>query len=590
MSKKLLVKLMAVLMAVMMLFAFTACNEKAAESKPEETEKAAEETKEKEETKEEVKEETDEVVLLSVFSMPSNTSGLMEGWWAEVLREEVGVELELIAAGDQGEEKLQALMAGGELPDIVVFKTKKQVEDAVRAEMLLNMDEYLDMLPNAVANVPDAMQFYRDEASYGTGNLYAIPNSVGPGEVGEDLNWGPYLRYDLYKELGSPVIETFEDYLPLLQDMVALEPESADGQKTYGITLWSDWDSILMRMTSQNAPMFGVDAGSQLQGSLPYMQLDVKTGEVSSVFDEDSFYLRSLKFYFEANQMGLIDPDSLTQRFDTALEKVEQGRVMFSWFPWFHGGFNVPDNVDAEVPRGFDLVTSEEAKTYWWADNTVGREWAFGIGAATEYPEKALAYVDYMYSVEGLFTLTNGPEGLLWEIDADGVPYMTEEAISIIKNGEELPGGGVLNDGLGSINSYGLSRAFVHPEYNVPLAYSFWPSWMGQNPSKIRQMWREDTGYDYPSQYFKGEDKYVMTELAFNMATTMSDDLISIVSQVGDIASSYSWQMVFAADEAEFNALYEEMVTKVEGLGVQQVLDWCYAEWENAKAKAAKYE
>jgi putative aldouronate transport system substrate-binding protein len=533
---------------------------------------------------------TDEVVLLSVFSLPSNTSGLMEGWWAEVLKEEVGVELELIAAGDQGEEKLQALMAGGELPDIVVFKSRKQIEDAVRAEMLLNLDEHIDKLPNAAANAPEAMQFYRDEASYGTGNLYAIPNAVGPGEVGEDLNWGPYLRYDLYKQLGSPTIETFEDYLPVLKDMVELEPTNEDGQKTYGISLWSDWDSILMRMTSQNAPMFGVDAGSQLQATVPFMELNVATGETGSVFDEDSFYLRSLKFYFQANQMGLIDPDSLTQRFDTALEKMEQGRIMFSWFPWFHGGYNTPDHVDADEPKGFDLVVSEEAKTYWWHDNIVGREWAFGIGSATEHADKALAYIDYMFSVDGLFTLMNGPEGVLWEKDANGVPAMTEDGIAIIKNAEELPGGGTLDQGIGAVNSFGLSRAFVHPEYGIPLSYSFWPSWMGQNPSKLRQIWREDTGYDYPSQYFKGEDKYVMTQLAFTMADVMDDDLNAKVTQIGDIASSYSWQMVFASDEAEFNELYAELVTKVEGLGIQEVLDWCETAWAGAKEKAAKYE
>lgn len=45
--------------------------------------------------------------------------------------------------------------------------------------MLVNLDEHLDKLPNVTANVPEAIEYTRDNRSNGTGNLYVIPSSIG---------------------------------------------------------------------------------------------------------------------------------------------------------------------------------------------------------------------------------------------------------------------------------------------------------------------------------------------------------------------------------------------------------------------------
>ena len=43
-------------------------------------------------------------------------------------------------------------------------------------------------------------------------------------------------------------------------------------------------------------------------------------------------------------------------------------------------------------------------------------------------------------------------------------------------------------------------------------------------------------------------------------------------SQVGSVISEYSWKMVLAASEAEFEALRDEMITKAKGLGYDDVV------------------
>uniref|UniRef100_UPI0026ED0B66 hypothetical protein n=1 Tax=Selenomonas ruminantium TaxID=971 RepID=UPI0026ED0B66 len=43
-------------------------------------------------------------------------------------------------------------------------------------------------------------------------------------------------------------------------------------------------------------------------------------------------------------------------------------------------------------------------------------------------------------------------------------------------------------------------------------------------------------------------------------------------SQVGSVISEYSWKMVLAASEAEFNTLRDEMIQKAKGLGYDDVV------------------
>lgn len=51
------------------------------------------------------------------------------------------------------------------------------------------------------------------------------------------LNWGPYLRYDLYKQIGAPKVETSDDYLDILKKMQEIYPENENKQKVYGFSL-----------------------------------------------------------------------------------------------------------------------------------------------------------------------------------------------------------------------------------------------------------------------------------------------------------------------------------------------------------------
>jgi putative aldouronate transport system substrate-binding protein len=257
--RKKVYRTICVILMLAMLSLMCACSQNQKDEQMTSTKDNSTEDTEKEKT------EDTPVVQLDVFSASTasvSAAGVYDDtWWGKILKEKVGVSLNVIPSGDRAQEKLQALMAGGELPDIVIFGNTKDFQNAIRGNMLVNLDEHIDKLPNVVSNASNALEYYRDNVSNDTGKIYGIPNGVGPSALGTEPNWGPYLRWDIYKKAGSPKINTFDDYLTVLKKMQELEPKNKDGKNTYGITLWKDWDNYSMFMATEIGPTLGIDCG-----------------------------------------------------------------------------------------------------------------------------------------------------------------------------------------------------------------------------------------------------------------------------------------------------------------------------------------
>ena len=81
---------------------------------------------------------SDSVEQIDVFSTStaSTASGVYDNtWWGNIIKEDIGISLNVLPSGDKANEKLQAYMAGGELPDIIIFQKTSDVENAIRGNM-----------------------------------------------------------------------------------------------------------------------------------------------------------------------------------------------------------------------------------------------------------------------------------------------------------------------------------------------------------------------------------------------------------------------------------------------------------------------
>jgi len=517
-----------------------------------------------------------DAITLQVLNMPANKSGVMTGWFNDYLKEKLGdIDLEYLPTGDQGEQKLQALMASGELPDIIVFKDDKQVENAVAGDMLLAFDEYKELVPNLYNNVGTSMKYYADNLSKGQNKTYAVGVEINNAVETIGDKGSPYLRYDIYKQIGSPKINTFEDYLTVVKLMQEAEPVNADGKKVYGFSIWKDWDRSYMTLGMFTAS----DLCVTIPGEASLAEINhLNNDAISSILDDDSAYMRFLNFYFEANQLGLLDPDSMTQRFDDATQKAKDGRVLYQSGGW--GTQFTREQEDQGI--GFKRVPYEEAKVPISSPNLVGKGWSVSVGKASKYPEECMKVINFIYDYETSMVEVNGPKGSIWDIDDSGKPFVTEAGYAWYAD----PTGSIQDKGGELVHTYTSSS--VNKDKNIPMHYTLWekPDYAPEE-SVLTQTWKEDMQCDNMLEYHYKCGNVVLTD--YVIKPLLTDEMEQISARVGDVIKTNSWKMVFAKDEAEFGALKEEMVTKAKGLGIDQYVEWFRDEYAKAKEFSAQY-
>lgn len=522
-------------------------------------------------------------ITIAVFSMPSNTSGIQNNWYSNILKEKLNVEINLLPSGDQGEQKLQALMASGSLPDIVVFKEYSQVVNAVAGDMLLAYDDYKDLLPDLYANAAKSLQYFADNVSDGKGKAYSVGNAIKTQlpPVGT-LNWGPYLRYDIYKQIGSPEINTYTDYLAVVKQMQEVNPTNPDGKKVYGFSLWSDWDNHM----AQNVTNIGNYNGVSYDESAELVELDIATGEMKSSLDEDSWYMKGLDFFFQANQMGLLDPDSMTQRFDDAIGKFSEGRVLFSPWNWATGTFDSPENHAQGM--GFMAVEAKDAKILSQQLAPIGKNWSTSVSSATKNPELCMKLINYLATYENAMTIINGPQGVTWDINAEGKPELTENGLDYILDAtKQLPGGGKFGDGASMLNAGLFDASNINPEFGEGLGYNLWSTYK-EPEDKLRDEWRADYGVKDQLELLRKMD--AIAQDPFAPMPVIPDDMQVIAANVGNISKTLSWKMIYAKDQAEFDSLKADLISQAKSAGMDDFYAWCVKAYDEAKAIGAKYE
>ncbi|MDE6924759.1 MAG: extracellular solute-binding protein [Acetatifactor sp.] len=533
-----------------------------------------------------------EETTVSAFVMQAVTgeSGIWQGWGAKKLYDDLMMKIDFEPTGNEVETKLQQYLVAGQLPDLVGLKGLDQAQLTMDADMLLPLDEYKDQLPNIFENeiYANAVRYSQDFTSNDTGHLYLMPVAIGPTAY-NSLNWVPQLQWDAYKQVGMPEVTTLEDYLDVVEKMVEYKPTTEAGEKVYGFSLFSDWDNVSALEISTLSFMYGIDT----EYVSPLMETNILTRETKSLLSDDSFYKRALKFYFDANQRGLLDPDSMSQTYSDVEAKFSAGRVMFSWFSWLSGSYTTDNQNNEEKVDGMASVVANDMKLYNAPEQTIGRNWYFAIAKESKNLDAALELLNWLYDPEVCFYLTNGPQGVIWDYDANGEPYVIEEDI-VSKNTELLVpediGGGAFRDGVYSFNSLGPQAATIM-DNGYTMSYRYWPSWLRRNPTLLKQEVNEMLGgVSVLSEYLEPRDMIADSTQAVNMITPASDDMEIVITQIGEIVKKYSWQMVYASDEAEFEALWNTMTEQAKQLGLDQVTEYYTQEWKKALEIVKDYE
>jgi multiple sugar transport system substrate-binding protein/putative aldouronate transport system substrate-binding protein len=512
---------------------------------------------------------------------------MQEGWFAKLVKDKFNMNLNIIApnVAGGGDTLYNTRVSAGDLGDLIVVNRGTQTDELIEGGLVLDFTNYYPAMDN-VSKYELAVE-HSNEGKDGTFMVPTSLSSIPPNQPSEGLDptFGPYVRWDYYKELGYPEVGTLEDLLPLLKDMQEAHPTTADGKPVYGLSLFKDWDGNMMVMGKQPACFYGFD-------EMGFVLAQADGSEYQSIIDSDSAYIRSLKFFFEANQLGIVDPESTTQNYDTMYAKFQAGQVLFSPWPWLgQAAFNTDEHLQAG--QGFQILPMADQRIFSYGAEAYGGKPSWLIGSQAEDPERMAAFIDWLYSVEGAYANAaqtggaTGPQGLTWDLNAEGEPELTELGQQIFLTGDgEIPeewGGGMWKAGGSALNTTNILPADIDPNTGAPYSYKFWPSWQELTVNPLTEDWSAHMD-DATStmEYLQNNDMVTVAPGASYAAPADSSEIETLRNQVKAVIVQYSWQMSFAASEAEFEQLLAEMQETALGLGYEQVYEF---DLENAKAQ-----
>ncbi len=168
---------------------------------------------------------------------------------------------------------------------------------------------------------------------------------------------------------------------------------------------------------------------------------------------------------------------------------------------------------------------------------------------------------------------------MTWDINDDGLPELTDFGKSALlsSDGAEVPeeyGSGSYSDGLSTLNVDTIIPIDIDPDTNSPYYFTLWDTYQKEyNTNPVITDWSSHMdNAETTIDYLEKNDQLLVAPGASYLAPEDDSEIETLRNQVKSTVVEYSWKMVFAKDEAEFNSLLKEMQDTAKGLNYDKVL------------------
>ncbi len=520
----------------------------------------------------------DEFLTIDVYDALANNQGIQSGWFAKIVRDKFNMELNIIAPNVSGsaDTLYETRSAEGNLGDLVIIGTGSgRFREIVNSGLVIDMS---DLLKNSSVLKKYARAVETANEYSGSDGIFGIPSeiSVQSPEVscdGIEPMVSPYVRWDAYKKAGYPKIGTLEDLIPVMKAMQENTPLSDSGQKTWALSLFRDWDGNMMVAAKNYAALYGYN-------EVGFVLSRGDGSDFQDILSKDGIYVRVLKFLYSANAAGLLDPESRTQNYSELSDKYRDGRILTSLWA-FQGTtlYNTEDNK--KLGKGFMPAFIADSTPYSNGCYSEGNaKTIIAIGSRAKDPARLADFIDWLYSPEGMEAEGQcagaaGPEGLTWEMNGDQAQLTEFGKIALPDNNVTVPeewGGGSFRDGISALNYKPLATVDQDPDTNEPYLESMWKETLSSNTTKLDTDWQSWAGGAKTTiEYLKEHHALMVAPGSSFIEPEESPDIATLRQQCKTVITDFSWKMVFAQNEEEFDRLLAKMQKTAEGLGYRDV-------------------
>ncbi|MFC3834148.1 ABC transporter substrate-binding protein [Deinococcus rufus] len=344
------------------------------------------------------------VTFTAFFADPNANWNGMQDDVGKVITAKTGVTVKAEFAVGSPDEKINLIAASGQYPDLISPKGAGGV--LVDAGAMLDLTDLINKhAPNikrVIGNQFDRMRFSSKDRG-----IYFIPTNDAINQTYFDTDAWFKLQLGALKEQKYPQVKTLKDFEKVIATYVKAHPKTADGRPTIGLSLLADDWRFLISVTN---PAFWATGGSD-DGE---WYIDPKTYKAQPHFfrPEEREYFRWLN---HMNAVGLLDPESFTQKYDQYLAKIASGRVV----GLIDAGWQIGDAVNSLKAAGkydqmygrFGATTKPGIRPAYNQPTGFVGGWGIGITKACKDPVAAIKFLDYLASPEGQVLKNWGVQG-----------------------------------------------------------------------------------------------------------------------------------------------------------------------------------
>ena len=459
------------------------------------------------------------------------------------------VEYEVKTTDGDADEELNLMLASNTYPDIIVGASTINRQKFVDQGRAQDLTDYLPGMENLNHRMGDMIGLYANDE----GRTYYLPSSFS--NLMDLPDYSAHIRYDEWLEIGSPKIETPEDYFNALNAVYELHPTTASGEQRYTLGMYSQG------IPENISGYWGLQRGWKVN--------DDNTLTYWTHTDEGK---KMAKYFNNWWRTGTMDPDSFTNTWNDLRTKISQERVIGmigGWWIGYNAGHEIWSLTDPDwfeekrfIQVGFKDPDAENA--YITLKNNAGSSWVF-LTDKCENVEGVLGWIDFTLSDKGIALVNWGmpnevqsyknPDttSCIWELNDDGSWKFNDVAKEQLitetwdYNEEGIYGA---NTGVYCIMAYqGRFDDGVH---------CLWGNQMWYSENK----WKGIMFENMAGTIFDG------TALLFE-SLTMDEDVTFAKTAVADAWKQYYPLAVMAASDEEFEAAWAALQEAVEDAGLE---------------------
>lgn len=431
--------------------------------------------------------------------------GFADGSVAKAIEEKTGVRLNVETIVSSEREKLAQVFASGLVADITNAPhwgtnpggEGELIKEAALEGLILGLNEYLPQFPNVERLLTEGVSdlyVQRDiEHPEYNGERYVIPNQT-PASDEDVTNWAynVWVREDILKDLGyeQKDIDSSEKLYELLVEIKNGGYTDINNNPVIPSGAWHNgwnYNDFLDSFTDGTMTGWHLNDDGKLENDM-----------FSDLQEDRILFMRKLI------TEGLFDPEALTHTDTQAKEKAVTGRVavLNAHYPHVYGflaGSLYQTNPEMRyVPVGPLKNSVGEVNKGYERHGRTGSPVNF-LSAEIEEPERALGFIDYINSEEGLLTTLFGIEGTHYTMEGD-IPTMTEEWLEIKttdSNKYFLEGFGYENFvGANPTKSRGWDATYMEEGYVEAREYAPQEFFEGTTVDQLTESWEGRADYD----------------------------------------------------------------------------------------------